>query len=484
MKKIRWTVFGILFLCSILLSVSIRAKSAQVISQGVFIDSMDVSGLTRAQAEKTEDNYLDSLLKTKVTVLVGEHEIVTTLAELGYQYDQKYAQKAANLGREGNLVERYMDVTAAQEESLVYEHSFSLDHKLLEQFVKKISASYQIPARNAQLHQKKDGSVRITPSQSGVRLVEDETAEKISRTILEDWDKSSELRISAILVEDMPAFSSETAGKCTDLLGSFTTEYPSSSEKRCKNIENAAKLINGTVLFPGQEFSMYQALYPITEENGFEQAGSFSGGKVIQSVGGGICQATTTLYNAVLWAELEVTQRNPHSLAVSYVEPGMDAAIAGTYKDLKFSNNLNAPVYIEAVTEGKSITCHIFGQEVRPKNRTISYETKVLETIEPGEDVVTFDSSMQKGTGVVTQEPYKGYKVELYKIIKTEGTGDRKEKISYSEYAAAPRYVTAGSAEPGEKKKHQEKPEDDGEQKESVDGLGNAVSSAGINSEQ
>lgn len=482
MKKIVGTIFSILFLCSFWIPVFGQAKSVQVISQGVFIGTLDVSGLTRQQAEDEEEAYLARLLKTEVTVLVEEHEVVTTLADLGYQYDQTYAEKAAELGKEGNLVERYMDITAAQEESLVYEHSFSLDQDLLEAFVKEKCSVYHVPAENARLHQEKDGSVQVKSSSSGVRIVEDETAEKIKRTILEDWDKTSELRISAILAEEMPAFNTETAAECTDLLGSYTTEYPSSNKNRCNNIENAAKLINGTVLFPGQEFSMYQKLYPITKENGFEQAGAFSEGKVVQSIGGGICQASTTLYNAVLWAELEVTQRNPHSMAVSYVEPGMDAAIAGTYKDLKFSNNLNAPVYIEAVTEGKSITFRIFGQETRPENRSVIYKTNIIETIEPGEDVVTYDSSMLKGTGVVTQEPHKGYKVEVYKIIKTEGAGDRKEKISYSEYAAAPRYVTTGAADSEEDKKQKEEPAED--QEENIDGLKSVVSSSGIGTEE
>lgn len=453
-------------------------QAAPVINGGVYIDAMDVSGLTRQQAKEMEKNYLENLLETKVTVVIDKHKAVTTLADLGYRYDQYYANKAANLGREGNLIERYKDVTDAREETLVYEHSFSLDYEAVENFVSEQCASYNVSAVNARIHQRQDGSIRIDPSQSGFRVVEDETAEKIQRTILEDWDKTGDIVIPAILVEDMPAFSSETAEECTDLLGSFTTEYHSSSESRCKNIANAAKLVNGTVLFPGEEFSMYKALYPISEKHGFEKAGSFSGGRVVQSVGGGICQATTTLYNALLYAELKITQRNPHSMAVKYVELGMDAAIAGTYKDLKFSNNLNAPVYVEAVTEGKTITFRIWGQESRPGNREIEYVTKILETIEPGKDVVTEDPNMLKGTGVVTQEAYTGYKVEVYKVVKMQGAKEQKEKVSSSEYAAAPRYITAGSADPGENPdlKGTVQDPDTSEDGENIDGLKDMVS--------
>jgi vancomycin resistance protein YoaR len=461
----------LLFLCSLFIPAGVQA--ADVISEGVYIDGIDVGGLTKQQAKEAEKNYLSELAETKLTVRVNGQEAVTTLGELGYQSGESYAKKAAKLGTEGNLIERYMEITDAQESYLVYEHSFSFDDDLVDLFVSEECAKYNIEAKNAQIHQKKDGSVQITKSKSGSKIVEDETIEKIKRTVLEDWDKTSELVVDAVLVEDMPRFNTKAAKKCTDLLGSFTTEYKKSNEKRCKNLDNAASLINGSVLFSGEEFSVYKALYPITEENGFERAGSFSGGKVVESVGGGICQASTTLYNAVLAAELEVTQRNAHSMAVSYVELGMDAAIAGTYKDLKFTNNLNEPVYIEAVTENKTITFRIWGNEVRAQNRTVDYVSEIVETIEPGEDVITEDPNMTAGTGEVTQEPYKGYKVDLYKVVKVDGKEEQREKISSSEYAATPRYVTVGTA--GKKGQEETEEPEKGTEEEAVDGLKDAV---------
>ena len=93
------------------------------------------------------------------------------------------------------------------------------------------------------------------------------------------------------------------------------------------------------VLYPGDTFSAYEVVSPFTEENGYYMAGSYLNGKVVDSLGGGICQVSTTLYNAVLLAELEIVERAPHSMIVNYVEPSSDAAIAGTYKDFKFKND-------------------------------------------------------------------------------------------------------------------------------------------------
>lgn len=102
---------------------------------------------------------------------------------------------------------------------------------------------------------------------------------------------------------------------------------------------------------------MYETVAPFTAENGYAMAGSYLNGEVVDSMGGGICQVSTTLYNAVLRAELEVVERSPHSMTVHYVELSEDAAIAGTYKDFKFKNSTDYPIYIEGYTTSvKKIT--------------------------------------------------------------------------------------------------------------------------------
>lgn len=107
------------------------------------------------------------------------------------------------------------------------------------------------------------------------------------------------------------------------------------------NVENGASLINGTLLYPGDSFSVYSKVAPFTADNGYHLAGSYSNGQTVQTYGGGICQVSTTLYNAVLRAELNVTERSNHSMTVHYVPLSADAAISGTDKDLKFTNNLD-----------------------------------------------------------------------------------------------------------------------------------------------
>lgn len=230
-----------------------------------------------------------------------------------------------------------------------------------------------------------------------------------------------------------------------DILGEFKTYYGDSSTARSANIENAAKKIDGTKLQPGEGFSCHDKLAPFTKENGYQEAGAFEQGKVVKSIGGGVCQISTTLYNAVLLAELKITSRAAHSMTVSYVELSRDAAIAGEDKDLKFVNSLEHPVTIRAITKDGWLIFRIEGKETRDPDRTIHFETVILSKQEPGEDVITVDKTRGSDYSKVTQKEHIGYETELYKIVTVKGKEKERIRINRSNYKAAPKYVTVGS---------------------------------------
>lgn len=189
-----------------------------------------------------------------------------------------------------------------------------------------------------------------------------------------------------------------------------------------------------------------------TEANGYKSASEYSSGKVVDGVGGGVCQVSTTLYNAVINAELEVVERSPHSMVVSYVDVSRDAAIAGDYKDFKFKNNTNAPVYIAASAEGGVLSFRIYGEETRESGREISFESEILETIQPGDDEETVDETKPASYREVTQSAHVGYKAKLWKIIKVNGKQTDKVQLNSSSYAAEPRHVTVGAGAAGSPK--------------------------------
>ncbi len=228
------------------------------------------------------------------------------------------------------------------------------------------------------------------------------------------------------------------------LTSEFSTWYGSSSPARCGNIERAAELLNGTVIEPGEVFSCAAGIGPITEDNGYLPAGTFVQGKVEQGIGGGVCQVSTTLYNAALFAGLTIVERAPHSMVVGYVEPARDAAIAGNYKDLKLRNDYNYPVMIEAITDDGTLYFRIHTSEEDVGN-TVELVSVIIEEILPSEPVLTVDESLPEDAYNITQKAHTGYQAELYRVVSRDGIEILREKVNTSYYAATPEYATVGS---------------------------------------
>ena len=231
------------------------------------------------------------------------------------------------------------------------------------------------------------------------------------------------------------------------LLGEFTTEFKDSVEGRAANLANGARLINNTVLLPGEEFSAYEYLLPFTESNGYYVANSYLNGKIVESVGGGACQVTTTLYNAVLFAELNIVERSAHSMTVSYVPLSMDAAVAEYSKNFRFSNNLDYPILIEALSKDRTITFRIWGHETRDiSHRKLEFVSKTTKEIQPtAKDIITKDPTKPTTYRKVTQKARLGYKSELYKVVYVDGKEVERVLINKSSYAAEPNHVTIGT---------------------------------------
>lgn len=244
----------------------------------------------------------------------------------------------------------------------------------------------------------------------------------------------------------MPNPAGELHMKTDSVLGEYTTSFGTSSPGRKKNIKNGAMKLDGTTLLPGETFSCYDALAPFTSENGYETAGAYQNGRIVSSVGGGVCQISSTLYNAVLGAELEIVERHAHSMTVNYVDLARDAAISGTYKDFCFTNDSRHPIAIRAIVYGDYLTFQILGIETRDKEtRTIKFETVRVSSTEPGDAIITYDQSRPRGFAKMTQKAHKGYEAELYKVIYKNGQEVDRIRINSSIYTASPAYITVGT---------------------------------------
>ena len=461
MSKI-WKVLPAIFLlsiCFVFLGNTAYASAEDkdsTIYNGIFIDEVNVSGMTKEEAAKAVEEFVETLRQKEVAITVGDQVAATTLGKLGYTYElNDVIEQAYAIGRSGNLIKRYKEIKDIEQGTKVFTINFKLDDSKLENFISKEVGAFNVAPENASVS-RKNGKMIYTDHKVGSKVNVDTTAEHVKNMVLDgNWDRSN-ISLAANMDEVMPEYTREDVEKVDTILGSFTTEYASSAEGRAANLANGAKLINNTIVYPGEIFSGYEHLAPFTPENGYYSAGAYAQGKVIDSIGGGACQVTTTLYNAVLFAELEVVERAPHSMTISYADLARDAAIAGTYKDLKFMNSTDAPILIEAYTQGRKITFNIWGNETRDtKNRRVEYVTVVLDETPPPADVVTEDPTKPITYRKVTQSAHTGYKAELYKVVYENGVEVSRTLVNRSSYMPAPRYVTIGT------KVVEEGPEDD-----------------------
>ena len=416
------------------------------ISNGIYIDEVNVSQMTKDEASEAVDNFIQSLQQKEIIITVGDKSARTSLGDMGYSYDLKDSiDQAFTIGRCGNLIKRYKEIKDIEQESKVFPVEFTMDDAKLKEFIAKEVGAFNIEPVNASVI-RKNGQFVYTDHTIGSRVNVDFTSDTIMNIILYNWDRT-DINVQAFTEEDMPEYTREDVEKIDSIRGSFSTEYKSSAEGRAANLANGAKLINNAVIYPDETFSGYEYLTPFTPANGYYSAGAYAQGKVIDSIGGGACQVTTTLYNAVLFAELDIVERAAHSMTISYADLGRDAAIAGTYKDLKFINSTDYPILIEAYTKGRKITFNIWGHDDRKDKRRVDFVTIVKSETKPPADVVTKDSTKPVTYRKVTQSAHTGYKAELYKIIYNDGVEVSRTLVNKSSYMPAPRYVTIGTME-------------------------------------
>ena len=445
MKK--WKGSLLLAICLLAMTSSMTVCAAgETILKGVSIDKLDVSGMTREEALAALESYEKNLGGQSIKLGIGDNVIEAKLSDLGVKFDKEdLVDEAIGVGHAGNIVKRYKDQKDLQHSGKTFPLSWQTNEDTVRTYVENNCTKYDKKAQNASLT-RENGAFNFVAGTEGLELNVDSAVRTISDYLENNWtsDNTAVLNLETQITE--PEGSAEELANIKDLLGSFTTSFSTSGSNRCKNVSSGASHINGTVLYPGEEFSAYETVSPFTEANGYAMAGSYLNGEVVDSMGGGICQVSTTLYNAVLRAELNVTERSPHSMTVHYVDLSEDAAIAGTYKDFKFVNSTEYPIYIEGyTTSDKKITFNIYGKETRDKNRTISFESQMVSET-PATTILQEDAGQGIGYKAVSSKGSSGYVAELYKIVKVNGVETDRIKVNKSTYKGTNRVVTYGTA--------------------------------------
>lgn len=406
----------------------------ETISQGVYIGAVDVSGMTADEAESAVNQALAASQGSGFTLKLGDYTITATAEDFGLSWkNTDVVDEAMALGKSGNIIKRYKDAKDLENQTKVYDLAYEADESAVASFVSRIAQQYNQEATEGTLERDENWNLVVVGGADGIAVDEDASVTAIMNYLKENSGASNgEIQLVAEVVK--PSLTDDELSKVTDLLGTATTYYGSSYERNT-NVEVGASKLNGTILLPGETFSVTEAVAPFTAENGYELAPSYEAGQVVDSYGGGICQVSTTLYNAVLKAELTVVERHNHTMTVSYVDPSKDAAIAEGLMDFRFTNSTDAPIYIEGWGTDGTLTFNIYGQETRSSDRSISFVSETTGTL-PSEGVtLVADYDQNVGYLEQTQAGSDGLTAVLWKYITVNGE-TTVEQVNSSTYQA------------------------------------------------
>ena len=415
------------------------------IPENIFISGQNVSGMTADEANQVVADYLSRYGDVEFTLQAGEKSVTADGEDIGLTAkNADVVTRALNYGKEGNLVSRYK-ANKDMENGVKKDFAISLtaDINTAKTYLDENSDELNIKAVNNGL-KRENGSFTYVEGSSGVTVLTDQSAVLIADYISAQWSGEN-ATIDLITEVTEPKGTREELAQVQDVLGSYETDFSSSSASRKKNVRTRAEKLNGVVLYPGDTLSVYEAVSPFDAENGYALAPSYENGTTVDSYGGGICQVSTTLYNAVMRAELEIVTRSAHSMIVTYVEPSMDAAIAGTFKDLQFKNNQETPIYIEGYTNGGTLGFRIYGKETRPDNRKVTFESEVTSQTDPVREFVA-SQDLPVGTIKKTQSSHTGYTARLWKIVTVDGVEESRKVYNNSTYKASNEIYSVGLA--------------------------------------
>jgi len=494
----------ILMLSTIFAIVNI--KNDKIIS-GISVLGIDISNLTKEEAKNKLNEHFDTRLNSDLIFSHNDelYNILPSQLECNFGIDEAI-DKAFSYGREGNIFKNNFDILNTLLNKVDINLSFSYNENSCDSIILQMNDnfkdgikqySYEIDGNNLIITPGKSGNVIISDTLKDMIInkltskeyntdhievpVENKEADKIdidkiheeiykeaknayytkepfaiypsstgidfnisideAKNIVSDVSDTYTIPLKVLY----PSVTTNDIGMeaFPDLLATYSTSYATSNYNRSTNIALAASKINGTVLMPGDEFSFNGTVGKRTATAGFREAGVYVNGQSAVDYGGGICQVSSTLYNAVLKANLDIVYRTNHMFTVGYVPVGLDATVSWGAPDFKFKNSRSYPVKIVATTSNKKIYISVYGlkEETEYEVELVSYRTGSV----PFTTVYTTDPSLEKGQTKVVQAGSNGTKSVAYKILKLNGQEVSRTLLSADTYSPHNQIIAKGT---------------------------------------
>lgn len=421
----------------------VKKFPADKIYQNIYVGNINVSNMTKKEAKRALENSLKTDQKIEVMMKVKDESIKVLLGELDIQCKNmdKAIKEAFAYGKEGSLFGRYRQIKRLEKKKNVYTKEHTVSSKKTKAVLNERADEFLTHAVDASI-QKEGDTFKITKEKAGKQIDTKKAVQQITSHINNQWNHGT-FSLKLELKEEKPKVTKTQLKSVKDEVAVFSTDAGSGA--RWQNLKVAVEKLNGIVLVPGEEISVQDVLSPFDAESGYVEAGSYENNQVVDSFGGGVCQVTTTLYNAVLYAELHVTERHPHSMLVDYVDPSRDAAIATGLLEFKFQNNYDNPILICAeIDNTNQLRFYIYGKETRAKGRTVEYESETLAK-EDYEVKYQEDPEAPLGAMEYANAPYAGVGAQLWKIVKQDGVEQSREVINHSTYQKVDQIIKIGT---------------------------------------
>lgn len=442
----KWILYPLIILLLILavtagaLSVSAgNFRKSDLIANNVTISGVAVGRLRNAEAtRKLQDEWLPTLPKT-VTVLVGEEKHDLAAEDLGRQPQIEQAvAKAWHIGREGNLLAQMTTRLRMMRSTIEVPVQITVDEPSLSAELVKLAAQVDRPPVDATVSVSGDDEVSVTPGKPGLKLDRKGAATAITAALCKLQTEPVKLTCQ----EAQPSVSAADLAHLEVVLGSYSTPYSSGKVDRTHNLGLAIQAINKTVIMPGEVFSTDQTIGPRIAERGFREAPIFQDGEVTPATGGGICQIATTIYNAALFAGLEVVERHHHSQPVTYAPAGRDATVYAGQLDLRFRNTTGSPILMLGSVGDSRVYVRILGK--REANRKVRIERSGL-TSTPFDVKEIPDPDLEIGKREVEKKGRNGISVTVYRVITQPDGTEKRESLHTDTYRGQTQVVHVGT---------------------------------------
>lgn len=426
-----------------------KMANATTFAEGISVNGVNIGGMNMDEARAALAGTEASLSAQREVQLVYDNKLypldltnmpstVNTTAVLNEAY---------RLGKTGDYTTMKAELEDLKTNGRAFTLTVSYDLAALTTGVEQIAAQLDVPAKDAAVTGVDDETHALQITDEVTGMVVDQTA--LVTAITQKLLAGDTTPIAIPMIVTQPTITvAELQGKYV-LRASATTDFASSTSARKYNVRKGAGLINGSVLKPGETFSTNDTLGTRTTSNGWKEANAYESGAVVPQAGGGVCQLSTTLYNAIVKADLEVVFRRNHSMPVHYIKEGLDATInsVGNIIDFKFKNNTTGDIIVIGYTSGNKLTFEIWGlpfatteyDEIKLTSELVSTNSaggEPVEIVVPVGTEKANGSLMVAGETYVAVTPRKGYVYQSYKKYYLDGNLVKSEKLAVSSYKA------------------------------------------------